>query len=132
MCANVVGMIDASKLSLPVNIVGVIVSAENMISQQAMKPDDVYTALSGETVEVLNSDAEGRLVLGDGVFYANQFQPRLICDFATLTGAIAALGEDKAALFSSNADEDMKHILKVLEKLMNSLLNYLLLKLNNN
>ena len=127
-------MIDAaSKLSLPVNIVGVIVSAENMISQQAMKPDDVYTALSGETVEVLNSDAEGRLVLGDGVFYTNQFQPRLICDFATLTGAaIAALGEDKAALFSSNADEDMKHILKVLEKLMNSLLNYLLLKLNNN
>ena len=116
MCgaANVVGMIDAaSKLSLPVNIVGVIVSAENMISQQAMKPDDVYTALNGETVEVLNSDAEGRLVLGDGVFYANQFQPRLICDFATLTGAaIAALGEDKAALFSSNADEDMKHILE--------------------
>ncbi|MDS0981938.1 leucyl aminopeptidase family protein [Staphylococcus hominis] len=116
MCgaANVVGMIDAaSKLSLPVNIVGVIVSAENMISQQAMKPDDVYTALNGETVEVLNSDAEGRLVLGDDVFYANQFQPRLICDFATLTGAaIAALGEDKAALFSSNADEDMKHILE--------------------
>lgn len=116
MCgaANVVGMIDAvSKLSLPINMVGVIVSAENMISQQAMKPDDVYTALSGETVEVLNSDAEGRLVLGDGVFYANQFQPRIICDFATLTGAaIAALGEDKAALFNSDADEDIRQILR--------------------
>ncbi|PCT85510.1 aminopeptidase, partial [Listeria monocytogenes] len=74
MCgsANVVGMIEvARKLRLKVNIVGVIAAAENMINEAAMKPDDVYTALSGESVEVLNTDAEGRLVLGDAVFYAN-------------------------------------------------------------
>ncbi len=114
MCgaANVVGMIDAiSRLQLPINIVGVIASAENMISSNAMKPDDVLTALSGETVEMLNSDAEGRLVLGDAVFYANQFQPKIILDFATLTGAaVAALGEDKAALFNSNADKEIEEI----------------------
>lgn len=115
MCgaANVVGMIEAaSRLELPINIVGVIASAENMINHNAMKPDDVFTALSGETVEMLNSDAEGRLVLGDAVFYANQFKPSIILDFATLTGAaVAALGEDKAALFSSNADNDIQDIL---------------------
>lgn len=114
MCgaANIVGMIDAiSRLQLPINIVGVIASAENMISSNAMKPDDVLTALSGETVEMLNSDAEGRLVLGDAVFYANQFQPKIILDFATLTGAaVAALGEDKAALFNSNADKEIEEI----------------------
>ena len=114
MCgaANVVGMIDAiSRLQLPINIVGVIASAENMISSNAMKPDDVLTALNGETVEMLNSDAEGRLVLGDAVFYANQFQPKIILDFATLTGAaVAALGEDKAALFNSNADKEIEEI----------------------
>ena len=58
-----------------------------MVNELAMKPDDVYTALAGESVEVLNTDAEGRLVLGDAVFYATQFQPELILDFATLTGA---------------------------------------------
>lgn len=115
MCgaANVVGMIEAaSRLELPINIVGVIASAENMISNNAMKPDDVFTALSGETVEMLNSDAEGRMVLGDAVFYANQFQPRIILDFATLTGAaIVALGEDKAALFNSHAENEIQEIL---------------------
>lgn len=102
MCgsANVIGMIEAARqLALPLNIVGIIAAAENMVNDEAMKPDDVYTALSGESVEVLNTDAEGRLVLGDAVFYANQFQPSIILDFATLTGAaVAALGEDKAAV----------------------------------
>ncbi|UDI78757.1 leucyl aminopeptidase family protein [Staphylococcus taiwanensis] len=115
MCgaANVVGMIEAAaRLELPINIVGVIASAENMISSNAMKPDDVFTALSGETVEMLNSDAEGRLVLGDAVFYANQFQPSIILDFATLTGAaIVALGEDKAAIFSSHVENEIQDIL---------------------
>ena len=109
---NVVGMIDAiSRLQIPINIVGVIASAENMISSNAMKPDDVLTALSGETVEMLNSDAEGRLVLGDAVFYANQFQPKIILDFATLTGvSCKRLGEDKATLFNSNADKEIEEI----------------------
>lgn len=115
MCgsANVVGMIEvARKLRLKVNIVGVIAAAENMINEAAMKPDDVYTALSGESVEVLNTDAEGRLVLGDAVFYANQFQPQVILDFATLTGAaIVALGDDKAAVFSHNATNHLQKIL---------------------
>ncbi|MEJ7228487.1 leucyl aminopeptidase family protein, partial [Staphylococcus epidermidis] len=64
MCgaANVVGMIDSiAKLRLPVNVVGIIASAENMINEASMKPDDVFTALNGETVEMLNSDAEGRM-----------------------------------------------------------------------
>lgn len=115
MCgsANVVGMIEvARKLKLKINIVGVIAAAENMINETAMKPDDVYTALSGESVEVLNTDAEGRLVLGDAVFYANQFQPQVILDFATLTGAaIVALGDDKAAVFGHNATNHLQTIL---------------------
>ncbi|UXR72128.1 MULTISPECIES: leucyl aminopeptidase family protein [unclassified Staphylococcus] len=109
MCgaANVIGMVDAiANLKLKVNIVAVIAAAENMIDNNAMKPDDVFTALSGETVEVPNTDAEGRLVLGDASFYANQFAPKLIIDFATLTGAaVVALGEDKAAIFNKNADK---------------------------
>ncbi|AVQ34473.1 leucyl aminopeptidase family protein [Staphylococcus muscae] len=108
MCgaANVIGMVDAvAQLELKVNIVAVIAAAENMIANNAMKPDDVFTALSGETVEVPNTDAEGRLVLADASFYANQFAPNLIIDFATLTGAaVVALGEDKAAIFNKNAD----------------------------
>lgn len=115
MCgsANVVGIIEvARKLKLKINIVGVIAAAENMINEAAMKPDDVYTALSGESVEVLNTDAEGRLVLGDAVFYANQFQPQVILDFATLTGAaIVALGDDKAAVFNHNATNHLQAIL---------------------
>ncbi|CAM4135010.1 leucyl aminopeptidase family protein [Staphylococcus schweitzeri] len=117
MCgaANVVGIIEAaSRLQLPVNIVGVLACAENMINEASMKPDDVFTALSGETVEVMNTDAEGRLVLGDAVYYANQFQPRVIMDFATLTGAaIVALGEDKAAAFQSNCKTILDDILKI-------------------
>lgn len=116
MCgsSNVIGMIEAARqLALPINIVGVIAAAENMINEEAMKPDDVYTALSGESVEVLNTDAEGRLVLGDAVFYANQFEPQVILDFATLTGAaVAALGEDKAAVFNKNATTSLNAILE--------------------
>lgn len=115
MCgaANVVGMIDSiAKLRLPVNVVGIIASAENMINEASMKPDDVFTALNGETVEMLNSDAEGRMVLGDAVFYATQFQPHLILDFATLTGAaVVALGEDKAAAFHSHAENEINSLL---------------------
>ncbi|CDR63025.1 TPA: leucyl aminopeptidase family protein [Staphylococcus argenteus] len=117
MCgaANVVGIIEAaSRLRLPVNIIGVLACAENMINEASMKPDDVFTALSGETVEVLNTDAEGRLVLGDAVYYANQYQPSVIMDFATLTGAaIVALGEDKAAVFQSNSKAFLNDILKI-------------------
>lgn len=117
MCgaANVVGIIEAaSRLQLPVNIVGVLACAENMINEASMKPDDVFTALSGETVEVMNTDAEGRLVLADAVYYANQYQSSVIMDFATLTGAaIVALGDDKAAAFESNSKLILNDILQI-------------------
>ncbi|MGV3276903.1 M17 family metallopeptidase [Staphylococcus hyicus] len=117
MCgaANVIGMIDAiQSLQLKVNVVGVIAAAENMIAPHAMKPDDVFTALSGETVEVPNTDAEGRLVLADASYYANQFQPSFIMDFATLTGAaIVALGDDKTAVFNKGVSTvQLQDILK--------------------
>ena len=119
MCgaANVVAMISAAeKLKLPVKLVGVIAAAENMLARDAVKPDDVVTGLSGETVEILNTDAEGRLVLADAVHHANLFNPQVVFDFATLTGAaIAALGEDKAAIFKNNDAAPMAEILKQAE-----------------
>ena len=79
MGANVVGMIDIiERLKLPVNVVGVIASAENMINEKSMKPDDVFTALSGKTVEMLNSDAEGRMVLGDALHMLRNFNHNLL------------------------------------------------------
>ncbi|PCF34373.1 aminopeptidase [Staphylococcus delphini] len=107
--ANVMGMVEAIRaLKLKVNIVAVIAAAENMIANNAMKPDDVFTALSGETVEVPNTDAEGRLVLADATFYANQYKPEMIMDFATLTGAaVVALGEDKAAVFQHRVQPEV-------------------------
>ncbi|HGH0783649.1 TPA: M17 family metallopeptidase [Staphylococcus pseudintermedius] len=107
--ANVIGMVEAIRaLKLKVNIVAVIAAAENMIANNAMKPDDVFTALSGETVEVPNTDAEGRLVLADATFYANQYKPEMIMDFATLTGAaVVALGEDKAAVFQHRVQPEV-------------------------
>ena len=92
-----------------------------MISSNAMKPDDVLTALSGETVEMLNSDAEGRLVLGDAVFYANQFQPKIILDFATLTGVELRLGEDKALYLTLMQIKRLRKYELVLKKWMNML-----------
>jgi leucyl aminopeptidase len=96
----------AAKLRIPLNIVGIICAAENMISQDAYRPDDIITTLSGKTVEILSTDAEGRLVLADGLTYAQQkFSPQCIIDFATLTGGIVtALGKIRAGLFSNNDD----------------------------
>lgn len=101
--ANVIGMMHAiSEMELPVHVVGVIALAENMIDGNGMRPDDVYTSYSGQTVEVKNTDAEGRLVLGDAVFHASQYSPSLIMDFATLTGAVvAALGTERTGIFTN-------------------------------
>ncbi|HSS15004.1 MAG TPA: leucyl aminopeptidase [Rhizomicrobium sp.] len=89
-----------------INAVGVIGLVENMPDGGAFRPDDVLTSLSGQTIEVLNTDAEGRLVLADALTYTQRrFQPRLVIDLATLTGAIvAALGFEHAGIFS-NDDE---------------------------
>jgi leucyl aminopeptidase len=89
-----------------VNAVGVIGLVENMPDGAAFRPDDVLTSLSGQTIEVLNTDAEGRLVLADALTYTQRrFKPRLVIDLATLTGAIvAALGFEHAGVFSNNDD----------------------------
>ncbi len=88
------------------NVVGVLALAENMPDGNAQRPGDIVTSLSGQTIEVLNTDAEGRLVLADALWYTQErFKPRLMVDLATLTGAvIVALGSEYAAVFS-NSDE---------------------------
>jgi len=99
-------ILAASILKIPKNVVGIICAAENMISPEAYRPDDIIKTLSGKTVEILSTDAEGRLVLADGLTYAQRnFQPHCIIDFATLTGGIVtALGKIRAGLFSNNSD----------------------------
>jgi leucyl aminopeptidase len=85
-----------------VNVVGVLGLVENMPSATAQRPGDVVTAMSGLTIEVVNTDAEGRLVLADALHYANErFKPKVMVDLATLTGAIVvALGHEQAGLFT--------------------------------
>jgi leucyl aminopeptidase len=92
--ASVLGTIKAcALLKLPVNIIGLIASAENVIGSAAVKPGDIVTSMSGQTVEIINTDAEGRLVLADTLTYAERYNPEFVIDIATLTGAIIiALG----------------------------------------
>jgi leucyl aminopeptidase len=95
--------IAAARLNAPVRIVTVIPTTENMPSGTAVKPGDVLRGASGKTVEVLNTDAEGRLVLGDGVWYAQQLGATHLVDVATLTGAcIVALGKSTNGLFANH------------------------------
>ncbi|MCL5272353.1 MAG: leucyl aminopeptidase, partial [Gammaproteobacteria bacterium] len=92
--ASVLGTLKAcALLKLPINVIGIIGSAENMLSGSAVKPGDIVTSMSGQTVEILNTDAEGRLVLADALTYAERYNPEFVLDIATLTGAIiVALG----------------------------------------
>lgn len=90
-------------LQLPVNVIGIVAAAENMPGSRATKPGDVVTSMSGKTIEILNTDAEGRLVLCDALTYADRFKPRSIIDIATLTGAaVATFGSHVNALLSNN------------------------------
>lgn len=100
--AAVIGLFAASAtLELPFRLVGLIPSAENMVSERALKPGDVIRALDGTTIEVTNTDAEGRLLLADALGYAKRFTPETVVDLATLTGAISvALGRAAAGLFT--------------------------------
>ena len=102
--ASVFGAIHAAALlKLPINIVGIIAAAENMPSGRATKPGDVVTSLSGKTIEILNTDAEGRLVLCDALTYVSRFSPEEVIDIATLTGAIiVALGHEATGIFSND------------------------------
>lgn len=91
----------ASQLNLPLNVVGLVASSENLPDGDANKPGDIVTTMSGKTVEVLNTDAEGRLLLCDTLTYCRRFNPELVVDLATLTGAcIVALGRVPSGLFS--------------------------------
>lgn len=105
--AVVIGTLKALALQkAKVNVVGVIGVVENMISGKAQKPGDVIVSMSGKTIEVDNTDAEGRLVLADVLWYTKtEYKPKVIIDFATLTGAIQiALGHEYAGLFSNSDD----------------------------
>ncbi|MGH8503466.1 MAG: leucyl aminopeptidase [Gammaproteobacteria bacterium] len=106
MCgaASVFGAVKATaELDLPINLVGIVASAENMPDGRATKPGDIVTTMSGQTVEILNTDAEGRLVLCDALTYAERFDPAAVIDIATLTGAcIVALGNHASGLMTNH------------------------------
>lgn len=105
--AVVLGLIESLALQkAPVNVVGVMGMVENMPSGSAQRPSDVVKSLSGQTIEIVNTDAEGRLVLADALWYTQErFKPCYMIDLATLTGAIVvALGHEYAGLFSNNED----------------------------
>jgi leucyl aminopeptidase len=92
-----------AELKLPLRVVGLIASAENMPGSRAVKPGDIVTSAAGLTVEILNTDAEGRLVLSDALHYARRFEPAVVVDVATLTGAcVVALGAHHSGLMSND------------------------------
>ncbi len=107
MCgaASVLGVFRSlADLKPAINVVGLIPACENMPDGRAIKPGDVVTSMSGQTIEILNTDAEGRLVLCDALTYAERFKPRAVIDIATLTGAcVVALGGVRSGLFSSDS-----------------------------
>jgi leucyl aminopeptidase len=108
MCgaASVIASVHAAaQLNLPINVIAVAVLAENMPSGNALKPGDVLTSMSGKTVEVLNTDAEGRLVLCDALTFVERFNPKAVINVATLTGAIIiTLGSEANGLMGNNED----------------------------
>ncbi|NBO10685.1 MAG: leucyl aminopeptidase [Methylophilaceae bacterium] len=114
MCgaASVLGTFKAiAEMNLPLNVVGIIPTCENMPDGNAIRPGDVLTSMSGQTIEVLNTDAEGRLILCDALTYAERFEPEAVIDIATLTGAcVIALGHHASGLFS-NQDKLAKELL---------------------
>jgi leucyl aminopeptidase len=102
--ASVLGVFKAlAQLRPAINVVGLIPATENMPDGLAVKPGDVVTSMSGQTIEILNTDAEGRLVLCDALTYAERFKPEAVIDIATLTGAcVIALGGVRSGLFTSD------------------------------
>lgn len=102
--ASVLGVFRTlAELRPTINVVGLIPATENMPDGLAIKPGDVVTSMSGQTIEILNTDAEGRLILCDALTYAERFKPRAVIDIATLTGAcVIALGAVRSGLFASD------------------------------
>lgn len=103
--AVVMGTMQAvAQMKLPLNLVGIIPATENLPGGKAYKPGDVLTSLSGQTIEVISTDAEGRLILADALTYAKRYKPKAIVDLATLTGAcIIALGDYVAGIMGNDA-----------------------------
>ncbi|MBM3393730.1 MAG: leucyl aminopeptidase [Betaproteobacteria bacterium] len=101
---SVLGTLDAvARCKLPINVVGLIPTCENMPGGAAIKPGDVVTSMAGITIEILNTDAEGRLILCDALTYAERFEPQAVIDIATLTGAcVVALGSVATGLYSND------------------------------
>jgi leucyl aminopeptidase len=97
-------MLAVGRLDLPLHVVGLVPATENLPSARAYKPGDVLTAMNGKTIEIISTDAEGRLILADALAYAARFEPKAVVDLATLTGAcVVALGSGRAAgLFATN------------------------------
>lgn len=108
MCggASVFGTLHAAaEMGLPIHLVGLVPATENHINGSANKPGDVVTSMSGQTVEILNTDAEGRLILNDALTYAKRYEPAAVIDIATLTGAcVVALGSHASGLMSKHDD----------------------------
>lgn len=108
MCgaASVIGTMAAvSRMKLPINLNIVVPAVENMPSSTATKPGDIVKSMSGQTIEVLNTDAEGRLILCDALTYSKRFKPKAIIDVATLTGAcVVALGHHRSAIYANEDD----------------------------
>ena len=115
MCggASVFGAMHAvSELALPMNVIGVVPASENLPDGAANKPGDIVTAMNGTTIEILNTDAEGRLILCDALTYVERYKPAAVIDIATLTGAcVIALGSHASGLFSNN-DKLAKQLLQ--------------------
>ncbi|MCG8606916.1 leucyl aminopeptidase [bacterium] len=105
------GMKAVADLEIPLHVVGLVPAAENLPSGSSMKPGDILTASSGTTIEIVNTDAEGRLVLADALVYAKRYEPKAVIDLATLTGAcVVALGYYATGLFGT--DEDLQRRLQ--------------------
>jgi leucyl aminopeptidase len=124
MCAGatVLSVLQAAaQLALPLNIVGLVPSSENMPDGDANKPGDIVTSMSGKTIEVLNTDAEGRLLLCDALTYAEKFNPEVVIDLATLTGAcLIALGRVASGLLG-NDDELCEALIQASETAVDSI-----------
>lgn len=113
--AAVVGaMYAVAKNKLPIHVVGLIPATDNRPGEMAYTPGDVITLRGGKTVEVLNTDAEGRLILGDALDYAKAYKPELVIDLATLTGAqVAAMGQYGAAIMGSASQDEKNHLANI-------------------
>ena len=117
--ASVLGIFKSLSIIKPkINVVGLIPACENMPDGQAVKPGDVVTSMSGQTIEILNTDAEGRLILCDALTYAERFKPHTVIDIATLTGAcVVALGAIRSGMFATE-DQLAQELLKAGDEAM--------------